>query len=68
VAQCLQTAAIPSGSYNGISFAKVSQIAMNKRSSPCSTPVDIVFDNINNNLWIVLTDEQDNTYGELYKL
>jgi hypothetical protein len=60
-----ETVTIPSGNYNGITFGKASEITINTVLNPFSTRVDITYDNINNKISILMTDERETVEGEL---
>ena len=60
-----QTVTIPSGNYNGITFANALDNTINTMLNPCSTTVDITYDNINNKILILMTDERESIEGEL---
>ncbi len=60
-----ETVEIPSGNYNGNTLSKALETSINSILNPCSTPVVITYDNMNNKLSILLTDNRTSKDGEL---
>ena len=60
-----ETVEIPSGNYNGNTFSKALETSMNSILIPFLTPVVITYDNMNNKLSILLTDNRASKDGEL---
>ncbi len=60
-----QTVPNPSGTYYGGYFSNALETAMNPMLTPFSTPVEITYDNFNNQRSILLTDERDSQDGDL---
>jgi len=56
---------VPNGNYNDITVSNALQGVINSVLAPCSTPVEVTYDNINHKVTMLLNDDRDVKYGEL---